>query len=217
MTQDPAPFDGFHPEALTFFRGLAADNSKAYWESNREAYDTHVRAPLEALAASLRGLFGDAHLFRPYRDLRFTKDKRPYKEQAAVAFGGRGPGAVGTRYLQLDADGVFLAAGAYRMERDTLAAYRRAVAEDRPARALEAILATLADQGYELHGETLTRPPRGVDPGHPRLALLKRKGIAVGTRLPADDALFRPEVADRVVRVFADAEPLVAWLRAHLG
>ena len=210
------PFGGFHREALAFFRGLAEDNSKSYWEANRATYETHVRAPLMALASALEGLFGDAHFYRPYRDLRFSKDKRPYKEQAAVSFGGRGPTASAGRYLQLDAGGLFVGAGAYRMARDQLAAYRRAVQEPRTARALAAVVQRLEEEGYTLHGETLRRAPRGVDADHPQLALLKRKGVFVARSFEPAPWLFTAAAADRVVRVFADAEPLVAWLRSHL-
>src|SRR5690606_37217182 len=130
MPTDPG-FAGFHPDGFRFFQELHRDNSKAFWEANKHRYLEHVRAPLEALARELEGAFGEWHVYRPYRDLRFTKDKRPYKERASLQFGGRGPGAVGGQYLQIGAEGLFLGVGTYWMDGEQLKAYRRAVADDR--------------------------------------------------------------------------------------
>jgi len=215
--REPAAFQGFHREAIAFFEGLAADNSRAYWEAHRDVYESHVRAPMEALAGSLEGLFGSAHLYRPYRDLRFTKDKRPYKENAAVSFGGRGPRAAAGRHVHLDAGGIFVAAGAYRLEGETLAAYRRAAAAPRPGEALRRVLDELKAQGYEIHGEQLKRAPQGVAPDHPRAGLLRRKGVAAVRTWSVEPWLFTPEAGDRIVRALADAEPLVAWLQSHVA
>lgn len=212
---EPAPFQGFHREAIGFFEGLAADNSKAFWEAHRASYEAHVRAPMEALARSLEGLFGNAHLYRPHRDLRFTRDKRPYKEHVAVSFGGRGPRAVAGRHVQLGAGGLFVAAGAYRLEGEALAAYRRAASAPGPGEALRRIVGELEGMGYEIHGERLKRSPQGISSDHPRVALLRRKGVAVVHTWPLEPWLFTPEAETRIVRVLGDAEPLVAWLRAH--
>src|SRR5690606_28765497 len=81
-TPRPAPFTGFHPDGFEYFHDLHLDNSKAFWEVNRPRYEQHVREPLQALAAELSGTFGEAHIYRPYRDVRFSHDKRPYKERA---------------------------------------------------------------------------------------------------------------------------------------
>ena len=88
-------FEGFPDEGLVFYEGLEADNSKTYWTRSRQAYDASVRAPMQALCDELAGEFGTAKLFRPYRDVRFSNDKTPYKtHQGAVAHQeGRGAGA----------------------------------------------------------------------------------------------------------------------------
>lgn len=209
-------FEGFHPDGFAFYRELHLDNSKAFWEANKARYEEHVKGPLKALAADLEGAFGDSHLYRPHRDLRFTKDKRPYKERAAVSFGGRGPGAVGGQYLQIGAEGLFLGVGSYVMSDEQLVAYRRAVLDDRLGRQLEEIVNRIEAAGYEVHGDALKRAPRGVDPEHPRVELLKRKGIFASAHHEPSDWMFQPTALERVVKVFADAEPLSAWLRARL-
>jgi len=213
----PDGFEGFHPEAIPFFKDLAQDNSKAFWEAHRSVYDEHVRAPMEALTRSLEGLFGDGHLYRPFRDVRFSKDKRPYKEHIAVSFGGRGPSAVGGRHVHFDTSGLFVASGAYRMERDVLAAFRRAVADDRTGAQLQAIVAELVGKGYAIHGEQLKRVPREYPADHPRGELLRRKGVAAVMQWPLEPWLFTPEAGDRVLRAFADGEALVTWLREHVA
>jgi uncharacterized protein (DUF2461 family) len=82
-------FRGFPEEALIFFEGLEADNSKPYWTDHKDSYDEHVRAPVLALLAELEDEFGAGKIFRPYRDVRFSKDKTPYKTN--VAAGSTGP------------------------------------------------------------------------------------------------------------------------------
>ena len=216
MAEPTETFQGFHPESVAFLRGLAADNSKAFWQAHRPEYEEHVRQPLMALAAALEGAFGTAHAYRPYRDLRFTKDKRPYKEHMALSFGGRGPWAVAGRYVQFDPSGLFVGAGAYRMEKEALAGYRRAVADPHMGEALQGIVDNLIAAGYALHGEVMARGPRDASPDQPRFELLRRKGLFVGKQFELEPWLFEATAADRIARVFADAEPLVAWLRAHL-
>lgn len=209
-------FVGLHPGGFTFFADLHRDNSKAFWEANKQRYEEHVRTPLQALARELEGAFGEAHLYRPYRDLRFSKDKRPYKERAAVSFGGRGPSAVGGQYLQIGADGLFLGVGSYQMTPEHLAAYRRAVQNESSGRRLAQIVSKLESAGYGIHGEALKRAPRGVDPEHPRVELLKRKGLFASTHHAPEHWMYEATVLERIAKAFADAEPLSSWLRVHL-
>jgi len=98
-------FDGRCAEALEFYEGLEADNSKTYWQANRSVYDGCVRAPMEALLADLEAEFGPGKVFRPYRDVRFSRDKSPYKTHAALWFyhrdAGRQVGSQGSRKRRL--------------------------------------------------------------------------------------------------------------------
>jgi uncharacterized protein (DUF2461 family) len=86
-------FRGWRVDALEFFEGLEAENSKAYWARNKPVYDREVRAPMEALLAELEPDWGEGRIFRPYRDVRFSKDKSPYKTTIAAT--------VGDGYVQL--------------------------------------------------------------------------------------------------------------------
>ena len=217
MPKPKDPFPGFHREAIAFFEGLHEDNSKAYFDAHRDEYDRYVRAPMEALLTSFEGLFGPHHIFRPHRDLRFTDDKRPYKESVAGTVGsGRGVDAVGSRYVHLTRNELFVGAGLYQMDRGTLARFREVAAAEKTGTELERILGDLASAGYDIGGKELKVGPRDYPKDHPRIELLKHKGVTMSRSFGIGPWLFTPEAHDRIARVFADAEPLVVWLREHL-
>src|SRR5690606_19246057 len=133
-----------------------------------------------------------------------------------VSFGGRGPSSVGGQYLQIGAEGLFLGVGSYQMAPEHLAAYRRAVLDERLGRQLAEIVAGLESVGYGVHGDALKRAPRGVEPDHPRVELLKRKGLFASAHHQPSDWMYQETALERIVKVFADAEPLSDWLRARL-
>ena len=97
------PFGGFPVAALDFYDDLEVDNTKSFWERNKPVYEQSVRAPMTALCAALEPEFGSAKIFRPYRDVRFAKDKSPYKTaQGAYVSASSGSGW----YVSLSAPGV---------------------------------------------------------------------------------------------------------------
>ncbi len=119
-------FQGWRAEALEFFEGLEADNSKAYWQQNKSVYEELVRAPMEELLAELEPDWGEGRIFRPYRDIRFSRDKSPYKTHIGAV--------VGEGYVQLSAEGLGVGCGMWEMAPDQLERYRSAVADDRSGR-----------------------------------------------------------------------------------
>src|SRR2546427_9074221 len=127
-------FRGWPAEALEFFEGLEADNSKSYWQANKAVYEQIVRAPMEELLAELEPEWGEGRIFRPYRDVRFSADKSPYKTSMAAV--------VGDGYIQLTADGLGAGSGMWEMAPDQLERYRQAVSEGRPGMALARIITT---------------------------------------------------------------------------
>lgn len=218
MTDPKGAFQGFTPETIAFFEGLHADNSKAYFDAHRDTYDAKVRGPMEALLGEFEGLFGPYHVFRPNRDLRFTPDKRPYKESIAGTVGsGRGTDAVGSRYVHLTRTELFVGGGMYQMDRGTLKQYRRVVDDPKKGARLEAILDDLRSKDYDIGGKELKVGPRDYPNDHPRIELLKHKGVTMSRTWGIEPWLFTPEALDRVAQVFADAEPLNLWLRDHLA
>lgn len=209
-------FDGFPVDALVFLHELADHNDKAWFDANRERYERVLRGPMKGLIGELEGLFGPGKLFRQNRDIRFSKDKRPYKEWVAATVGGhRGEAA---RYVHLGRESMFIAAGAHQLDRERLIRFRQAVTAKTSGEALETIVADLDAKGYEIGGKTLSRGPRDADPEHPRIELLKHTGITMARSYDAGPWLQDPaEVMTRVVEVFGDAEPLIGWARDHLS
>ena len=201
---------GFPEEALVFFEGLEADNTKAYWTDHRGVYDRAVRAPLDALLAELAPEFGTAKVFRPYRDVRFSKDKTPYKTHAAAVVEQDG-----SLYVQLGADGLFVGGGYWHTESDQVQRLRAAVDDDLSGRQLQAVLDDLA--GWERMGERLKRMPKPYSPDHPRADLLLHKSLAAGLRLEPDEWLHTAECGQRVAAAWRQVQPLNAWLSQHVG
>lgn len=209
-------FEGWPEAAVDFYDGLEEDNSKAYWTAHKAQYDEAVRAPMDALLAELAPEFGAAKVFRPYRDVRFSKDKSPYKEHT---------GAICTdpdgrvNYVQVSAAGLFVGGGAYQLEPAHLAAVRRAIDEDRTGRQLERVVKRLQDKGLQLGGESLRTAPRGYAKDHPRIDLLRRKAFYGYREWPVEPWLHTREAKDRVVEVWRACRPLHEWLaeQAPLG
>jgi uncharacterized protein (TIGR02453 family) len=202
-------FEGFPEEALVFYEGLRADNTKAYWTDHKAMYDSCVKAPMEALLAQLEPEFGPAKFFRPYRDVRFAKDKTPYKT-AQGAFVARGP-ATGW-YVQVSAPGVRVGVGFYEASSARLAGIREAIADERRGTELEKLLAGLQGEGWVLGGETLKTVPRGYDAGHPRIELLRHKSMTLGKDYGFEPVIHTPELVDRVRDDWRAATPFVEWV-----
>ncbi len=201
---------GFPEQALVFYEGLEADNTKAYWSDHKAVYDRAVRAPLDALLAELAPEFGAAKVFRPYRDVRFSTDKTPYKTHAAAVVEGDG-----SLYVQLGADGLFVGGGFWHTESDQVQRLRAAVDDDLSGRRLQAVLDGLA--GWELMGERLKRMPKPYTADHPRADLLLHKSLAAGLRLEPAEWLHTPECVQRVADAWRTVQPLNAWLAQHVG
>ena len=211
----PSAFSGFPDDGLDFFEGLEADNSRGYWDTHREVYERAVREPLLALTTALSKEFGPAKMFRPHRDVRFSADKSPYKTHAGAVTVREGSAAV--HYVQISAEGLLLAGGAYQFSPDQLARFRAAVLDDATGPALAAIVAKLERAGCHLYGEELKRAPRGVDPGHPRVDLARRKAMAAGVTLGAPPWLATPDGVREVARVWRRFTPLMEWVDRHVG
>lgn len=203
-------FTGFGERLVDFYDGLVADNSKAYWTDHKAVYEEHVREPMRALLAELEPEFGPGKIFRPYRDVRFSADKTPYKTHCG------GYLAAGY-YVQADADGVMVAGGYYRMASDQIARYRVAVDEQRRGEQLRARADALVAAGLTVAGDKLATRPRGVAPDHPRLELLRHRGLYAWRRWPGEDQLVSPELAGQVAQVWRTVTPLMEWLVDHVG
>jgi uncharacterized protein (TIGR02453 family) len=203
-------FKGWPVEAVEFYEGLEADNSKAYWQENKSVYDGQVKGPMEELLAELADEFGAGRVFRPYRDVRFSKDKTPYKLNCAAYL----PGG----YISFSADGLFVGSGLYMPAPDQLRRFRAAVDDEKSGSELESIVDALRSDGYEVGAhEVLKTAPKGYPKDHRRIELLKHKGIVMSTSWPVGSWLGTKKAKDRVVVGLAAARPLNAWLARTVG
>jgi uncharacterized protein (TIGR02453 family) len=202
-------FTGFGDGAVEFYDGLIADNSKAYWTDQRAVYEADVREPMQALLGALEPEFGPGKIFRPYRDVRFSHDKTPYKTHCGAT--------VGPFYVQVGSDGLMVAGGYYRMAPDQVTRYRTAVDDERRGSDLQKRLAALRADGLTVAGETLKTRPRGYDPDHPRLDLLRHKGLYAWRGWEPDDVLHEAGTQDRVAHTWRVLRPLAEWLADHVG
>jgi uncharacterized protein (TIGR02453 family) len=205
-------FTGWPEDFQRFFIGLELDNSKRYFEANRRTYDESVRAPMVALMESLEGEHGPAKVFRANRDIRFSKDKSPYKTNIAAHNGKAGVGG----YLSLDKKGLTVAVGCYELTPAQLTKYRQKVAAEASGAALASIVARLEKAGYKMGGEQLKRVPSGWPQDHPRARLLKHKLVYVYRDFGLQPWLGSSAARTKVVKVFDDAEPLTVWLQKNV-
>ena len=206
-------FAGIPVEAFEFYEALAADPSKIFWDGHKAQYLTKVREPLQALGAQMADEFGAVHLFRPYRDVRFSKDKTPYKTNAGAVTEGEG----GTSYyVQFNVDGLYCGAGYYRFAPDQLERYREAVAGEH-GEAFVAAVAAVRKAGFELGGEALKTAPRGWPKDHPRIELLRHKGIYLGRAFPPAKWLSTRAALDRITGAWRGGAPFCSWLDTHVG
>ena len=208
-------FTGFPEQALDFYEGLAADNSRTYWQQHKTTYETCVHAPMQALLTELAAEFGPAKIFRPNRDVRFSPDKSPYKTHCgAVLHDGTG-GA--TPYLQISADGLLVAAGYYATASDQVERYRRAVNDEVQGTDLERVVADLRAAGHRIEGYRLKSAPRGYPRDHPRIELLRHRTLYAARSWPPQPWLHTAGCAQRVRQSWRDYAPLMDWLDRNVG
>ena len=202
-------FDGFPVAALDFYDDLEVDNTRTFWSAHKSVYDEAVRAPMVALVAALADEFGPGKVFRPYRDVRFAKDKTPYKDHQG-GFVPAGPGA--GWYVEVGAPGVRVGAGVYHAAGARLAAIRAAIDHDLTGPALERTLVGLERAGWKREGERLRTTPRGWSADHPRIDLLRHKSLYVVKGYGFDEVIHTSALLTRVRDDWRAARPLVEWV-----
>jgi len=206
-----ATFKGWSEDCQRFFIGFELDNSKKYFEANRRTYEDSVKGPMVALLESLEPDFGSGKVFRANRDIRFSKDKSPYKTAIGATLAGGG-------YVQFSAKGLATASGTYIFASGQLDRYRRAVVDDSSGAKLAGTVAVLREAGLEISAhDVLKTCPKGYPKDHPRVDLLRYKGLIVWKDWQADAWLGTNEARKRVVGFLRTSAPLNEWLAAHVG
>jgi uncharacterized protein (TIGR02453 family) len=207
-------FTGFPAEAFTFYEQLQADNSKAFWTEHKSDYEQYVLKPIVALGADLEEEFGSASVFRPYRDIRFSADKSPYKTYQGM-FVERAPGL--GFYAGLSADGMLVSGGFHSHAPDQVERYRQAVDADTSGRALADLVSTLAADGLAVEGDQIKTRPRGIPADHPRVDLLRYRSLTASRTWPPGPHLYTRDARGLVRDTWRELVPLCDWLTEHVG
>jgi uncharacterized protein (TIGR02453 family) len=207
-------FRGWSESALDFYRRLEVDNTRAFWAAHKPTYDTEVRAPFEALDELVAGEFGPLHVFRPHRDVRFSKDKTPYKTHCGAVTEGEGGEAY---YVEISATGLMAASGFWMMAKDQLTRFREAVDDPRTGPALEEAVATVRGRKLAIEGHSLKTAPRGYPRDHPRIELLRCKSLAAMRSFDPAAWLHTRTAAKRITDTWRAAGPVNEWLARHVG
>ncbi|MEO1200567.1 MAG: DUF2461 domain-containing protein [Pseudomonadota bacterium] len=221
----------FDPSILAFLDDLSANNNRTWFEENKQRFKTDVQGQLVAIVEALAPKLADISphiiadprpngktIFRIYRDVRFSKDKRPYKEHAACHFRHaseqdvHGPGF----YFHIDREGIVLGAGVWAPPSDDLRAIRQHIVDQPKAWAAlkaENGLGILLD-GFE--ADRLKTAPRGFPKDHEHVEDLKRKSFVVSQRLPRE-AVTGPDLIDSVAKAYCSCAPANAFICTALG
>lgn len=223
-------FAGFPDPDATFFHELAARQSREWFQANRKRFEEQYLAPMKALLAEVaprvEGLFpgrtvGGPRVFRLHRDVRFSRDKSPYKTHIGGWLGFEQPEMTAPLpvvvYVQLGMES-FVGAGHYVLDAGQLARFRAAIADERAGGALADIIARLVQQGHRPDGhDHLKRVPRGFAPDHPRADLLKWKALTDRFPMPSRDTVGSAAFVDWIADRTREAAPLIEWLAKVTG
>ena len=232
MTAATEAFAGFRPEAIQFLADLTENNDRAWFQPRKADYERLLKQPLEALCVALAERFEARGVplsadparspFRIYRDVRFTKDKSPYKTSASAAFRWKESGTELSHqegdpggYFHLEPGEAYVGGGMWHPPAAKLAAFRKTVLTDPGA-----VRQVLDEPAFKkrfgrISGDSLKRVPNGFPADHPEADLLKLKDMTFGHRL-ADDDVMSPRLPDVLVESFEVAVPVMRFL-ARLG
>ena len=220
-------FRGFSRETIAFLSGLSENNDKGWFEAHRAEYDSHYIAPakafVSAFGATLKSISPaiqavpkvNGSIFRINRDVRFSKDKTPYKDHLDLWFwegerkGWDKPGY----FFRMTSTQVLLGTGMHKLDKAPLATFREHVADDVRGGELAAIIAKLKADGYGVGGSHYKRVPSGYAADHPRAELLKHNGFFAETTVPIPEEAFGPGFVDWCYERAAAMAPVHHWMR----
>jgi uncharacterized protein (TIGR02453 family) len=223
-------FQGFPDGTLRFLRGLAKNNSKAWFEQHRTDYDAFyvdvAKSFVESIGPRLQKISKTARyearvngsLFRINRDVRFSKDKSPYKAHLDLWFwqsdrrGWESPGF----FFRLAPTRLILGAGMHQFSKDQLGVYRDAVIHDRSGKALTKVVEQVRRARYEVGGATRKTVPRGFDASHPRASLLLYEGLHATWESEVPRSITTPKFVDECLTHFRAAAPVSTWLAQYV-
>jgi uncharacterized protein (TIGR02453 family) len=219
-------FRGFADPNAKFFKQLAKNQDRAWFHSHRAEFEAGWQNPMKELLAEVRAGIDRAYrhcdldepkIFRIFRDVRFSKDKAPYKTHVGGLIPTKRQGKVTevpmALYVHVGEPNSFAAAGHYVMDPRALERYRAAVADDKRGRELDKLLNALTKQGFSVRShDSYKRVPKGHDPEHPRAEHLRRKGLTVAFPELPKGVLASPKFSAWLIAKAKATAPLVEWL-----
>lgn len=218
----------FPAATVQFLTDLRIHNDKAWFDTNRSRYEAEYLEPAKAFVEAIGPELGElvpgiraepwvrGSIFRINRDIRFSKDKRPYKDHLDFWFWtGDRAAAAGGLFLRVAPDAVLVGAGAHGFDSDQLSSYRAAVCAPASGAELAAIVSGLEAAGYEIGGETFKRVPRGFAATGATERLLRHSALYVHTQLPVRAASSAGFV-DAVLANWRNFLGLYNWLAGHV-
>lgn len=219
-------FQGFRREALQFLVDLALNNERSWFQPRKGEYERLLKQPLEALCVALDGEFTARGIplsadpgrspFRIYRDVRFSRDKSPYKTHVSASFPWTGEGGGVGGYLHIESTEAFVGGGMWHPGPERIGAWRRSVLEQRDR--VHAILDAPAFRGAfgSVSGDRLKRAPTGFPADDPDVELLKLKDVTFGRPL-SDAVLLSADLPGAIAETLAHATPLLRFLAGLPG
>lgn len=231
MSED-LEFRGFSKQTVAFFRGLAKNNDRTWFEAHRDVYEAEVMAPARAfitvLGARLKTIAPNIiaipkvnkSIFRIHRDTRFSLDPAPYKTNLGLYFwegaGGRMEGS--GFYFHLEPPDLMVGGGMYMLSDKKLLRFRKAVVDKKLGAELAAIVREMAKvPGLDLGGQHYKRVPAGFDPEHPNASLLLHNGLYGGMEMPIPEEFYSPRLVEYCFERYKHILPLHKWLVKALG
>ena len=225
-----ANFKGFPKEFITFFENLKQNNSKDWFEKNRKDYEQFVMHParefVEEMGKKLRKMAPGVHaipkinksLFKINRDVRFSKDKRPYKTYMGIWLwdGDRKRMECSGFYLHVENKMVMIGVGIKMFPRPLLDSYRKAVVDKNLGAELKKAVKKVSDKGYVINGKHYKKVPRGHDPNHPNAEFLLFNGLTARMEEPIPEAFFSDAIIDYAYSHHRNMLPIHRWLKKVL-
>ena len=219
-------FEGFFEETLYFFRTLKENNNKPWFDQNREVYDDYVLGPAKsfvvAMGVRLKEIVPSINadprtnksLFRINRDIRFSKDKSPYKTHMGLVFwdGDLPRMESSVFYFHLEPDRIMLGTGIYKFTRPQLEEYRNSVVHSRYGKELSKIYGELTGKGFDFGGKNYKKIPRNFDGEHENADLLLYDGMHAGKDFNIPDEFFSKDFIGFCFKIFEEMLPVQKWL-----
>ena len=224
-------FDGFPKRCIEFLVELAANNNREWFTEHKPEFDEYVMEPARQFVVAMGEALHDfapsvtaeprvdRTIFRIYRDVRFSKDKSPYKTNLGLWFweGNLPRKECSGFYFHVEPPTLMLAAGTHMFGKETLTEYRKSVVDPELGTQLSDAIDVVTDGPYTIGGKHYKRVPRGFDPNGENSDLLRYNGLYAATEIGIPDEFYSPDIVDFCAKKYRDMSPVHNWLLGLTG